>query len=98
MKKYFTPLAAGPESEPLAAGRRVACLIKALATEVTDLIGTGGLVDDVRLLRIKLVNRLQAEGWRIERKRGNSGWWVIPPSPKKGGKGIKITQGGNHGR
>ena len=79
---YCKPWNAGLCSEPRAVGRRLAKLMNALDTEINSNIAEGELVEDVRTLRVRMLDKLKAEGWRITH-HGDRGWKVLPPRPAR---------------
>lgn len=78
MPKYFEPNNAGLNSEPRAAGRRVARLLDTLSTEVNGYICGGYILEEVRNLRMSIIENMRAQGWRVTVK-SNDRYSVLPP-------------------
>lgn len=55
---YFEPHDAGPDSEPIEAGKRIARLLDALESEVNSNIGSGELI-----LHVAMLNKTSNGGW-----------------------------------
>lgn len=64
-KPYFKPNNAGLESETRSAGRRVGKLLDALGNLVNGYIADGQMIDDIRTLRISIMDNMRANGWRV---------------------------------
>ena len=79
---YFEPNNAGLDSEPRNAGKRVARLLWALGNEVNDYICKGEITEDVRTLRMKIMDNLQAAGWRVSVLESGK-YSVLPPKEEK---------------
>lgn len=74
---YCEPWNAGLASEPKAVARRLARLLNTLGTEINDHIARGELPEELRQLRMRMLEKLRAEGWRIT--QGDRGWKVLQP-------------------
>lgn len=79
---YFTPANAGLCSEPRAAGRRIAKLLHALEDHVNGYIGEGQLPDECREFKIRIIDGMKAQGWRVYRGASDR-WMVLPPREGK---------------
>ena len=75
-ERYCDPIVAGLSSEPAAVGRKLGKLLDAL-DEVNSNICDGAVVDRVHAMRVELLDKLRAEGWRIS--AGDTKWKVLPP-------------------
>lgn len=75
---YFKPLNAGIPSETGAACKRVARLLQSLETEVNGYICEGQITEDLRALKLKILDGLKAEGWRVKLTPSDK-WSVLPP-------------------
>ncbi len=81
-KPYFRPLNAGLASEPEAAGRRVAKLLKALDEHVNGYICEGQIIEDIRTFRLAIMDNLKKQGWRVI-VTGMDRYSVLPPKRRK---------------
>lgn len=79
--KFFMPNEAGLGSWPRAAGRRVAKLLHALE-DLNMFVCHGQILNDLRDLKIHIIDSLQTEGWRVYRNQTDK-WQVLPPREKK---------------
>ncbi len=79
---YFKPANAGLQSEPRAAGRRIAKLLHALEDHVNGYIGEGELPDELRAFKVRIIDRMRAQGWRVSRTAADR-WQVLPPREGK---------------
>ena len=80
---YCKPQEAGLASEARAVGRRIAALLDTLDEFTWALMEDGGpdsntLPNDCRLFRRTMIEKLEAEGWRLKVK-SNDKWSVLPP-------------------
>ncbi len=78
---YFVPANAGIPSEPANAGKRLAKLLNALDSHVTEYIGQGALIEEIREFRNRMLAQLRSEGWQITNTE-TRGWYVIPGRTK----------------
>lgn len=81
--KYCTPHNAGLASEPHAVGRAIAKALDAMSNVNNWLVeaGEGTIENDMWTMRMSIIDKLKAEGWRISTPRNR--YSVLPP---KGGK------------
>lgn len=79
--EYCRPWNAGLSSEPRAVGRRLGKLLDALADQINDHIVQGQITQDCWQFRMKLLDKLKADGWRITIPHNN--YQVLPPKPAK---------------
>lgn len=77
---YLQPANAGLASTDKAVGTRAAKLLNALShwSWAVASEGPGMIVEDTRVLRIKIIDTLRAEGWRVNLDSGDN-WRVLPP-------------------
>ena len=81
MKPYFKPNNAGLESETRSACRRVGKLLDALGNIVNEYICEGEINEDIRTLRIRIMDKMRESGYRVsvlESDRHS----VLPPKEK----------------
>ena len=74
-EEYCKPWCAGLASEPRAVGRRLGKLLDALDT-IDRNSCEGGVTESAYNLKIEMLDKLRAEGWRIT---ANDKWQVLPP-------------------
>ena len=79
---YFKPANAGLQSEPRAAGRRIAKLLHALEDHINGYIGEGELPDELRAFKVRIIDRMRAQGWKVSRTAADR-WQVLPPREGK---------------
>lgn len=75
---YLKPHEAGLNSEARAVGRKVGALLDAL-DGLDHYCAAGELVEEVREFKLRVLNELRAEGWRIK-VNGHDRWQVLPPT------------------
>ncbi len=72
-EEYWNGLAPEPEDEDEALQ---------LEDHINGYIGEGPLTDETRAFKIRIIERMKAQGWRVS--RGSSGrWQVLPPREEK---------------
>jgi hypothetical protein len=79
INKYCEPAEAGLASEAKAVGRRIGHILDALG-EVNNFLCDGQINEDCRELRMKMIERLKAEGWRISIPKNS--YKVLPPKDR----------------
>jgi len=80
-RSYCKPWEAGLASEAQAVAKRIGELYDALDTINANLMdaGPGTLVDDCWEFKMRVRDKLEAEGWRFKVGRGDK-WRAIPPT------------------
>ena len=76
--KYCVPSEAGLASAGPAVGRRIARLLGALGDCINRYVCEGQIEQDCFELKIKIIEQLKAEGWRIKAKE-HEGYSVLVP-------------------
>lgn len=74
---YAIPHEAGLASEARAVGRRLAELLDGLGNVNNFIIEQGELTDKLWQLKVELIDKLKADGWRISIPKNN--YKVLPP-------------------
>lgn len=59
-------------------GLRIAKLLHALEDHINGAIGEGPLTDETRAFKIRIIERMKAQGWRVSRGASDR-WQVLPP-------------------
>lgn len=75
---YCVPNEAGLASEAGAVGRRIARLLNALG-DLNRWICEGKLEQDCYDFRVKIIEQLRAEGWRVSMREGSENFQVLKP-------------------
>ena len=74
---YCIPEEVGLASEGSAVAKRLGRLLTALGNEINGYICQGPIHESVRELRIQIIDKLKAEGWRV--KATDNGYRVLLP-------------------
>lgn len=78
---YCVPNEAGLASEARAVGRRLGALLDALGDVNEWIIERGELTEELWNAKVRLIERLKADGWRITIPKNN--YKVLPPLKAK---------------
>ena len=78
---YAVPNEAGLASEAGAVGRRLGKLLDSLGDVNEWIIERGELTEDLWEMKVKLIERLKADGWRISIPKNS--YKVLPPKGKR---------------
>lgn len=82
---YCVPDGCGTSSYPAAVATALGKILTTLGT--LEHRATGDLLGECEELRLRIHNKLQAEGWRVNAKQGVDGWKVLQPL-----KGVRNDQ------
>lgn len=69
---YCQPSEAGLASEGKAVARRLSKLLNALENEINKYVVAGAIEEDIWQFKTALLDKLRADGWRIENT--DNGW------------------------